>query len=200
MTHSTPAKSSSSNAAMMPPEAFDRPLAQRVTLLLSLMLLATAILVGYAALRLGQTQDAAISALRDLRVCQANLADLAIWRAGRTTGAPLNAQDPELNRRLSAAALAAGISTELASIEPGSPVRVKDADYTQTPVFVRFGAVSLRELAIFLKDLSAADAAVKPKSIELQPPESPAQRPGEMWTCDLALAYLTYAPRGREGR
>jgi hypothetical protein len=173
---------------------------ERITLLLSLLLLASTIVAGYAGLRLNQSHEAALLAQRDMRASQGKLADLAVWRAGRTTGVPLNAQDPELNRRLSAAAQAAGISTELASIEPGSPARVKDADYTTTPVFVRFGAVTLHELATFLNDLSATDAAVKPKSIELQPPETPSQRPGEMWTCDVALAYLTYAPRGREGR
>jgi hypothetical protein len=96
----------------------------------------------------------------------------------------------------------AGISGELASIEPGTPNRVKDADYTETKVFVRFGGVSLQELSTFLRELSAADSAVRTTSIELSTPESTgaAKRPGEMWTCDLTLAYLTFAPRGREGR
>ena len=75
------------------------------------------------------------------------------WRAGRTTAAPVNSADPELNRRLSAAAVAAGISGELASIEPGQPTRVRQTDYTETPVYLRLSAVTLRQLLTFLTDL-----------------------------------------------
>jgi hypothetical protein len=176
---------------------------EKVSTLLALLLLCGAILAGYSAMRLFDARESAAHARGDLRTCRADLSDLEKWRSGRTTGVPLTAQDPELNRRLSAAAVAARISGELSSIEPGTPARVKDADYTETKVFVRLGAVTLPELVKFLQDLSAADSAVKTKSIELQTPDvpaSPPQRAGEMWTCDLTLAYLAYAPRGPEGR
>jgi len=178
--------------------------AQTTALLVALLVVA-AVLAIYAFVRLQSAREAALAAAGDLTACQADLADLSRWRGVRTTGAPVSAQDPELNRRLGAAAVAAGISGELASIEPGQPARVKDTDYTETPVFLRFGAVTLRELAGFLRELSAGDAAVKAKTIELSVPAPDAaaaagNRPGELWTSDVALGYLTYAPRGREAR
>ena len=184
-------------------EKNERGAAEQTTVLLALLLVCGVLLAGFCAVRLSRAREAAGDAQRDLMVSRAELADLEKWRAGRTTGAPLTGKDLELNSRLSAAAVAAGISGELASIEPGTPARVKDADYTETKVFVRFGGVTLQELSTFLKELSVADSAVRTTSIELSTPEVPAsvaKRPGEMWTCDLTLAYLTFAPRGREGR
>lgn len=175
----------------------------RLTALLAALLLVSMVAAGWSFARLQSARDGAVAAGRDLVECRADLADLAKWRAVRSTAAPLSAQDPELNRRLSAAAVAAGVSGELASIEPGQPARVKDSDYTDTPVFLRFGAVTLKELAGFLTDLSAGDAAVRARSIELSVPAADVTtggRAGERWTCDVALGYLTYAPRGREAR
>ena len=183
-------------------ETSQRGAGEQTTTLLALLLVCGVLLAAFGALRLSRAREAAVDAQRDLVRCRSELADLEKWRAGRTTGAPLTGKDPELNSRLSSAAVAAGISGELASIEPGTPARVRDADYTETKVFVRFGQVTLPELSTFLKDLSAADSAVRTTSIELSTPEAPgpAKRPGEMWTCDLTLAYLTFAPRGREAR
>ena len=184
-------------------ETDGRGVGEQTTTLLALLLVCGVLLAIFGGLRLARAREAAFDARRNLEVSRAELADLEKWRAGRTTGAPLTGKDPELNSRLSAAAVAAGISGELASIEPGTPARVKDADYTETKVFVRFGGVTLAELSTFLRELSAADSAVRTTSIELSTPEVPAtvaKRPGEMWTCDLTLAYLTFAPRGREAR
>jgi hypothetical protein len=180
-------------------------------MLLALLAICGAILAGFALLRMQNAQEEALRSEQDLAVCRADLIDLARWRSGRTTAAPLSAADPELNRRLSAAALAAGIAGELASIEPGQPNRVRETDYTQTPVYVRLGAVTLRQLMTFLRELSARDAAVRTKGIELSPPTAPASASStalvsgaasldELWTTDLTLSYLTYAPRGRETR
>jgi hypothetical protein len=188
------------NTPMTQSERTPRTSGERITILLGVILIAATVGAGYGIVGLLNSREAASAAQSDLKACQADLADLAMWRAGRTTGAPTTAQDPELNRRLSAAALAAGIPNELASIEPATPVRVNNTDYTRTRVFVRLNAVTLRELSAFLKDLAASDAAVKTESIELQAPEQPAQRPGELWTSDLTLGYLTYASRGREAR
>jgi len=175
----------------------------QITNLLVLLVLCGAGLAVFALLRLGSARDEADRSQRDLAVCRADLADVAHWRAGRTTAAPVNSADPELNRRLSAAAVAAGISGELASIEPGQPARVRQTDYTETPVYLRLNAVTLRQLLTFLTDLSAHDAAMRPKAIELAPPAAPpANQPPapELWTTDVTLAYLTYAPRGRESK
>jgi hypothetical protein len=174
----------------------------QVTTLLVLVLLCAAVFLIFAMLRLAGARDDAAGSTGDLVICRADLADLARWRARRTTAAPLSAADPELNRRLSAASVAAGIPGELASIEPGQPNRVHDSDYTETPVYVRLEAVTLRQLVNFLSALTASDAAVRPKSIELATPAAPPANAsvGELWTTDLTLAYLTYAPRGRESR
>jgi hypothetical protein len=181
------------------------PDASRVqaTTLLALLVICGGILAGFALLRMENAQADALRTEHDLAVCRADLSDLARWRAGRTTGAPLSSSDPELNRRLSAAAVAAGIPGELASIEPGQPGRVRETDYTQTPVYLRLNAVTLRQLITFLRELTARDAAVRTRGIELAPPAAPPSggaAQDELWTTDVTLSYLTYAPRGRENR
>lgn len=174
--------------------------ASQSTTLLTLLLLATGATVAVAFLRLESLHDSAGAAQRDLQVCRSELAELAQWQSTRTTGAPLNSSDPALNRRLTAAAVAAGISGELASIEPGQPIRLRDTDYSETPVYLRLNAVTLRQVANFLTDLSSHDAAVRAKTIELAIPSAPPQPPStvERWTTDIALAYQTYSPRGRD--
>jgi hypothetical protein len=174
----------------------------QLTTLLALLLVAAGVLAAFAFMRLQSLHDSASAAQNDLSVCQQDLAELARWQSSRTTGAPVNSNDPALNRRLSAAAVSAGISGELASIEPGQPNRVRDTDYTETPVYVRLNAVTLRQVVTFLMDLSAHDAAVRAKTIELSAPQAqpPSQAAGERWTTDIGLAYQTYAPRGQENR
>ena len=175
----------------------------QVTALLALLLLCAGVIAVFALMRLSSAQQDAAQSVSDLAVCRADMADLARWHAHRTTAPPLSAADPELNRRLSAASVVAGISGELASIEPGQPNRLRDTDYTETPVYVRLDAVTLRHLLSFLSSLTASDAAVRPKSIELATPATAtanAADSAELWTTDLTLAYLTYAPRRQDNR
>src|SRR5215471_694093 len=93
-------------------EQNERGVGEQTTTLLGLLLVCGVLIAGFSAIRLSRAQEAAADAQRDLVACRAELADLEKWRAGRTTGAPLSGQDPELNSRLSAAAVAAGISAE----------------------------------------------------------------------------------------
>lgn len=192
-----------SNAAMIEAEPRTTAPHAQVSALLALLLLCAGILAVFALMRLTSAQENAAQSASDLAVCRADMADLVKWQAHRTTAAPLSAADPELNRRLSAASVAAGISGALASIEPGQPGRVRDTDYTETPVYVRLDAVTLRQLLVFLSSLTVSDTAVRPKSIELATPATPAGNTagsGELWTTDLTLAYLTYAPRRQDNR
>lgn len=181
-------------------EAVAANVPSRLTMLLSLLLLLAGASAILTFMRLENAHEGASAAQRDLAVCRIDLAELAQWQSTRTTGAPVNSSDPALNRRLTSAALTAGISGELASIEPGQPLRLRETDYTETPVYLRLNAVTLRQVGNFLTDLSSHDAAVRAKTIELTPPQAPPQTPSasERWTTDIGLAYQTYSPRGRE--
>jgi hypothetical protein len=174
----------------------------RMTLLLGLLSVGCLGLLVFSLLRLESVRYSSWSAQRDLQVCRQDLSDLAKWGPVRTSGTPASASDPALNRRLGAAAVAAGISGELASVEPNQPVRVRDTDYLETPVYVRLSAVTLRQVVIFVSDLSTGDAAVRAKTIELSPPagQPKPQNAAELWTTDIGLAYQNYSPRGRESR
>jgi hypothetical protein len=145
----------------------------------------------------GKRHDAAAASLQDLVVCQQKIADLVKWDVGPSSDAPLTADNPELIRRLRTAATEAGVPDALASIDPGQPHQLKDTDYSETLVFVRLNGVTVRQLVTFLHELSARDASVRAKSVELGMPPGQAPDAGDTWTGDVTLAFLSYAPRAR---
>ena len=143
-------------------------------------------------------REAAAASVQDLATCRQKIADLVKWDVGPSSDAPLTADNPELNRRLHTAAVDAGVPDALASIDPGQPHQLKDTDYDETLVFLRLNGVTLRQLVTFLHQLSARDASIRTKSVELGIPagQSP-DSSGDTWTADVTLAFLTYAPLSR---
>jgi hypothetical protein len=172
-------------------------------LLVLLIAAALAAVIGYA--HLARKRDEAERASVDLQVVRQDLHDLA--RAGTTTGATgAGAVGAEMTARISAAASSAGVSGQLSGIEPSRPGRVEGSDYNETVVFVHFQPLTLRQVASFLDELAAADPGARPKTIELAPPPqaqddsaAAAGAGGELWSPDVTLSYLTYAPAGGEG-
>ena len=170
--------------------------AERTTFLLAAGIIAGFCLLMFAGWRFSNKADQAQRSQEDSQICQRDFAELESLRAKRTLNAPLASSDSELNRRLNASAISAGIAKDLASIEPATPIRVRGTDYTQTAVYLQLNTVSLKQLVTFLDSLSAADAAVQAKTIELTP--GPSADAAERWSSAIALEYMTYAPRGRE--
>jgi len=164
----------------------------RTSFIIILLLLASAIA---AAIALAQMQQHRIAAQRqqgDLQQSLRLLADLDNNKSPvRLIATRLDGSD--MNRRIREAATAADISQNLSGIEPNRPVRVRETDYNELMVFLRFESVSIRQLATFMHRLSSVDPACRIKSIELDSPADPADT--THWTSDLTLAYLTYAPR-----
>jgi hypothetical protein len=168
----------------------------KVTKLLALGIGISLILLVAAGWRFVSAADQLARTQDDWHVCQREFSELESLRSKRTINAPLASSDAELNRRLNASAISAGIAKELTTIEPGTPIRVRDFDYTQTPVYLQLNSVTLHQLVTFLDSLTSADAAVQAKTIELNP--APSNESDERWTSAVALEYQTYAPRGRE--
>jgi len=179
------------------------------TRLLSVLLIAAVALLLLAWSRLDKVRAQAVASQRDLAVCTADLADIPSTTMTEDALPPTNPEDPELNRRLRDAAVAAGVPDELVSIEPGPPHRVGITDYNETIIALRLNVVTLRQLTVFLYSLSAKDPNMRSKLISLSlpgganqfgpvPSTAPATTgPSETWTADISLAYLSLAPRGR---
>jgi hypothetical protein len=172
----------------------------RRTKLLTALLVAAILAAIFGYSWEGKRHDAAAASVEDLTTCRARIADLAKWNVGPGNDAPLTEDNAELNRRLHTAAADAGVPDALASIDPGQPHPLKDTEYNETLVFLRLNGVTLRQLVEFLHGLSAHDASIRTKSIELGVPsgQSP-DAPGDTWTADVSLAFLTYAtgPRAK---
>jgi len=170
-----------------------------MTRLLVLLLIAAAAVMGVAYARLGTARDRAALRQGDLTLCMADLTEMT---SGAGPGIVVRAgvEDPELNRRLRAAATIAGVPNELVSIDPGPARQVRDTDYDETVVFLRLDNVTLRQLVTFLHQLSDKDKALRTKMLQLAPSaQTGIVRPivapgGELWTADVTLAYLSFSP------
>ena len=166
----------------------------RATFILLLLVIGMAIAAGIAFAQMQRNGAAADRQRNDLRHSLILLADLENNKSpARLIATRLDGSD--MNRRIRDAATAAGISQNLSGIEPNRPMRVRETDYNELMVFLRFESVSVRQLATFMHRLGSADPACRIKSIELDSAADPADV--THWTSDLTLAYLTYSPRDK---
>lgn len=164
----------------------------RATFILLLLVLASAIAAAIAFAQMEHHRTAAEKQQADLQQSLRLLSDLDNSKSpARLIATRLDGSD--LNRRIRDAATAAGISQNLSGIEPNRPVRLRESDYNELMVFLRFENVSIRQLATFMHRLGSVDPACRIKTIELDSPPDPADT--THWTSDLTLAYLTYSPR-----
>jgi len=164
----------------------------RTTSILMLLVLASAIAATITFAQRQHHRAAAEKQQSDLAQSLRLLADLESNKSpARLIATRLDGSD--MNRRIRDAANAAGISQNLSGIEPNRPVRVRDSDYNELMVFLRFENVSIRQLSTFMHRLSSIDPACRIKTIELDSPPDPADTTN--WTSDLTLAYLTWSPR-----
>ena len=166
----------------------------RTTFILLLLVLIAAIAAAIALAQMQHNRSVAERQQRDLHQSLKLLSELDSNKSpARLVSTRLDGVD--LNRRIRDAATAAGISQNLSGIEPNRPVRLRESDYNELMVFLRFENVSIRQLLTFMHRLSAVDPACRIKSIELESPPDAADT--THWTSDLTLAYLTYAPRDK---
>src|SRR4051794_10342521 len=166
-------------------------MSSRFTSTLSLLLIASVIAAAVAFAHMRRQRAAAEIESDNLGDSLHLLADLKHSAKSPIAAARLDGAD--LNRRIRQAATSAGISDRLSGVEPNRPTRVRESDYNELMVFLRFENVNLRQLGGFMHQLSSADPGCRIKSIEL---EAPAQGAAEQqWTSDITLAYLSYAPK-----
>lgn len=181
------------------------------TQLLILFVLLSACAAFWAYTRLDSLHHKALAAEGDLVSVHRNLADMAN-PSGRGPGVVVGRLDSaELSRRLNSAAIIAGVKDNLVDIDPSAPARLGNSEYNELPVLLRFEKISLQQLTIFFEQLAANDPGSRAKTIELAPPEaSPSLAPraivpanpdgSELWTADIAVAYLIYAPKETKTR
>ena len=166
----------------------------RTTFILLLLVTAAAIAAALAFAHMRQNQNLAQKQQGDLHQSLRLISELESNKSpARLIATRLDGSD--LNRRVRDAATAAGISQNLSGIEPNRPVRLRESDYNELMVFLRFENVSIRQLSTFMHRLSTIDPACRIKSIELDSPPDASDTTN--WTSDLTLAYLTYSPRDK---
>jgi hypothetical protein len=184
----------------------------RTQLLLFLTLLAAgAAFLAFA--RQDQARAAALAAQRDLGQVHRQLTEIAAANSGGQHIAVGQLDAAELQSRLTAAAVDAGVLDRLVDKESGLPTRLENSDYNELLIMLRFDKISLKQLTIFFDRLAATDPGSRVKTIELSPPEpSPAasnprspvaaDNGEERWTAFVSVAYLMHAPKalGRDNR
>jgi hypothetical protein len=175
----------------------------RRTQLLALAVLLSAGNAVFSYLRMDGQRDGALAAERDYQIVHRDLADLMAAGGGGQRVVPGRFDPQEVSRRLNTAAAVAGIPDKLKDVDPKNPpVRLGNTDYSEQPVILRFEGITLQQLTRYLHELATSDPGSRAKSVELSPPETaPASGSGELWTADVSIAYLTYAPKEtRSGR
>jgi hypothetical protein len=156
------------------------------------MVIAAGVAAGVGFARMQGQMAAAAEESAKLREAVRLLAE--IRQAGNGAGrVAVRLEGSDLNRRIREAAILAGISERLASVEPSRPARMGESDYNELMVFVRFDNVELKQLGSFMHRLCAIDPSCRIKTIELETPVEGAA--DQRWTSDVTLAYLSYAPK-----
>jgi len=146
-------------------------------------------------LRTLQAAHAAAVRASDASVECANLAEqIRSRRQSAPRVATRDIQSAELIRRIEQAAGAAGVEARaLLSITPQSPHRLGDSDYNERSADVLLAGADVRQLLTFCHGLRSGDAPLYCRSLRLSAPrEEPS---GRTWTCEVSVAYRTYAPR-----
>jgi hypothetical protein len=170
------------------------------TQFLALLVVFCAAMGFFALLHLDTRRGEALAAQRDFNAVHKDLAELtqANSAGNRVTVGRLD--ESELSRRLTNAAAVAGVADKLTGIEPNQPKPIGNSDYKELEVYIFFKDITVQQLTVFLHTLAQNDPGSRAKTIDLEPPEnapsaSPAGAGGEMWTANVAVAYLMYAPR-----
>jgi hypothetical protein len=175
-----------------------KPPPQRTTVLLALLVLSAAAACIAVWLWSSSQRDAARLAAQTLASARRDIHDIAAMRQSPGRSVAQSLDTPAVTARIRRAAQAAGLA-EPSSLEPGPATRLGTTDYTETPVYLGFEPLTLKQLVTFLQHLSRLDPGVRAKQIELSTPQSgttPAPGQGEeLWQADIAIGYLTYSPR-----
>jgi hypothetical protein len=171
----------------------------QATKLLGVVVVVTIVIAIIAVVRMIDAQRAAMERMTDLDRVRANLAAMSAAPGSAAAASPAAGGDLQINRAFRAASAAAGALDQLRSVEPGQPSRLRDTDFVETPIFVRFDGTPLRRVVMLLAQLCAQDRNVNVTSIELSSPATataaPASTGEELWTADLTLGILAYSPR-----
>ena len=171
-----------------------RKVAARRTRLLALLVGAALVTAAPAISGLPRLRRQAAAEAQDWAACQRYLADLG--QRPLALSANGSAGVPDLNRRICDAATSAGVQQNLSSVEPGVPRPIPNSGQSELPVYLRFEAMTLRELCAFLSKLGSDDPLSHVKNVELEPVPADAPvttRPtadaAERWTADVTVAY-----------
>lgn len=165
------------------------------TILLVLLLISAAASTVAAWSRLDSYRSRAAVRREDLSDCRMKFA--TIDSKSTMTGGTA-ADEVSIDRRLARAATSVSLDQQLASTDFGNAVRISDSNFTQTPVYVRLNAVSMKQMVGFLLELSAKDNAVRTTDIDLTPPlvAAPGRDNGtDLWTADVTLDYVLFSPK-----
>jgi hypothetical protein len=160
------------------------------TILLLVLLALTTASAWMAYGHLEQKRDAALQAMADARSCRLDLRTIAA--AGAAAGVADDAPDEsQLDGLLNAAAKEAG--TTLSSIEPGPAGERPQAGFVERSVFLRLDALSLRQLATFLRATRQHAPSARAKLIELASPAAPQPSGPDVWAADVTISLRSAA-------
>jgi hypothetical protein len=144
--------------------------------------------------RLADARGAAGAAADNLAACRDLAAQIESLRRRPALAGARELKGEELRNWIQQAASAQFDDGSVGLIEPGSPRRLGDGPYRETPVVVRLKSVTLRQLFTFLHALAADPArGVHVRRVDLNAPRE--NEADDRWNVETTVAQLVYAPR-----
>jgi hypothetical protein len=160
-------------------------------------ILALPLAVGWCALHLGASREAAAQAVADLASAQDIAGRIALLRQRPVVADAREAQGEDISRRIEEAAREAGVEeTSLERIEPEPARRLGDTPYREKPTRLRLRHVTLQQLFQMLHALASeapGSSVLRLSSFRLSAPHG--EEAGDEWMVESTLSCLVYDPK-----
>lgn len=147
----------------------------------------------YGFLRMAALRDQAKAAAEDLGECRRMAERIRALSRRPQVAAEQERLSAETSRLIEEAAKSAGIpSGAILRITPGTPQRVADSAYKESPTRVLLKDVTLEQLVKLLHAVASDPDGLYPKSLRIAAPRK--DDTGALWTAEIEVTYLIYAP------
>ncbi len=153
--------------------------------------------VCVAGFRWHDKRSSALAATRNLHACRQLERQINVLREA-PRNASLQVQSfQDLAVKIELAAQVAEIpESSIVSITPQQGRRVGESSHVEHPTDLELRGVSLKQLALFLRELSSDECGLHATMVRVSAPRTGGTEEGdEIWAIEMVLTYLLFSPK-----